>query len=93
MKVLFSPQVNNQDVIIYTFEGDKITATYNLEVDVFDFTGLPDGEVSRHDIESTLPIQPVMRAFKEDGILHVELLNFVTHDSPHEVLFPDWKEM
>jgi hypothetical protein len=98
MRVLYSPQVNEKDTLEYLFEGDKITATYNGEVDIFDFTGMPDGRANSHDrynttIISTLPFCPVIEAEKKDGILSVKLIKFIKEDASHEDRFPDWIEV
>lgn len=87
MKVLYSPQVNEVDSLLYTFDGDKITAMLNGQSDVFDFTSIPQGQVS--NIQSTLLINPVKNAYRDgDNILHVVLLNFVGTNASHSDLFP-----
>lgn len=97
MKVLFSPQVNETDSLVYEFIGDKIIATYNGEIDEFDFTGLPDGEAITNygevSIVSTLPICPIIHAAKISGVLHITLLNFISEGAPREDLFPEWIEV
>lgn len=98
MKVLYSPQINEDDTLEYVFDGDKITVTYNGEVDVFDFTGMPDGKANSYDrksqtIISTLPFCPVIDATKENGVLSVQLVKFIPMDAPQEDLFPDWIEV
>lgn len=98
MRVLYSPQVNLRDTLEYVFEGDKITVTYNGEIDVFDFTGMPDGVANSHDrynrtIISTLPVCPVIEAEKRNGVLSVQLMKFIPEDAPYEDRFPDWIEV
>lgn len=88
MKVLFSPQLNSEK-IKYTFEGEKITAIYNEEIDVFDFSGLPDGRAE--NIETTLPINPVVSAERKNGVLYVKLLNFIDENATEEERFPSWQ--
>lgn len=99
MRVLYSPQVNEQDTLNYEFVGDKITVTYNGEVDIFDFTGMPNGcSISSYDrndvgIKSDLPIDPIIKAEKVNGVLQVELINFIGLDATEEERFPDWIEV
>ena len=90
MRIFLSPQVSD-DEIKYTFDGDKITATLDGATDTFDFSDFPDGELEAEEIETTLPVNPILSAKREDGVLSVELLNFIAPDeSREEVLFPDW---
>jgi len=97
MMVLYSPQIHETDVIEYQFEGDKITVTYNGQVDEFDFTGTPDGRAISYgrdpSIISDLPIQPVLEVVRANGTLYVTLLNFIGHIASEEERFPEWKEV
>ena len=77
-------------------EGEWVVI--NRISDTFDFTGLPDGELIMEDLETgeelvttDLPFNPIIRAFKEDGVLHVELMNFLDlHETDESKLFTDW---
>jgi hypothetical protein len=98
MKILYSPQVNTKDTLEYLFESDKITVTYNGEVDVFDFTDMPDGRVNSYDrrnelIVTTLPTCPIYEAVKQDGVLSVVLLKFIGEEATEEERFPTWIEV
>lgn len=90
MKIKFSPQVHSEK-IQYNFQGDSITATYQDQTEVFDFTDIPNGILT--EVETNLPINPILSAKKEDGVLYVELLNFIGEDATEEERFPDWKEV
>lgn len=90
MRVFLSPQVSDMK-IEYTFENEVITANYNGEVDEFDFSGMPDGEMG--EIETTLPVNPILSASKINGILSVELLNYIGEDATYEDRFPQWIEV
>ena len=90
MRIFLSPQLADGE-IIYTFNRDKITAKFGDVTDTFDFSDFPDGELEAGEIETTLPVNPILSAKREDGVLSVELLNFIaTDESREEVLFPDW---
>lgn len=102
MKVLYSPQMRIDDKINYVFEGDKIIATYKGVTDEFDFTGIPDGDLEIYDtdtmpctlmIETSLEFLPLISVSKRDGILMVELVNFIGYDATEEEKFPIWKEV
>jgi hypothetical protein len=97
MKVLYSPQLNEADTLTYEFMDEKIIANLNGEIDTFDFTDFPDGEVSvggrEESVTTTLPICPLIRATKENGVLSVTLLNFISKDASYEERFPDWIEV
>lgn len=99
MMILYSPQLNENNTLEYTFEGDKITAIFNGISDTFDFTGMPDGSiVNSYDrfnpgIVSTLPINPIMDAVRDNGVLKVRLIKYITSDAPESEKFPDWVEV
>ncbi|MFY9393235.1 MAG: hypothetical protein WAP36_00885 [Halanaerobiales bacterium] len=93
IKVYFSPQrADNQ--IEYSFCGEMVTARIGDAEDTFDFTDLPDGELHMEEpIETTLPVCPIISAKRIDGILHLELLNWIGKDAPYESRFPEWVEL
>ena len=95
IKVFFSPQrADNQ--IEYSFCGEAVTARIGTVKDTFDFSGLPDGELDRHEdtqIKTILPVCPIISAKRVDGILHLELLNWIDSDAPYESRFPAWVEL
>ena len=93
VKVYFSPQrADNQ--IEYSFCGEAVTARIGDTEDIFDFTSLPDGELNMEEpIETILPVCPVISAKRINGILHLELLNWIESNAPYESRFPDWVEL
>ena len=91
MRILLSPCVNELETILYTFDGEIITATIGEVSDVFDFTGFPEGELDVTAIESVLPHRVVNKAVRENGVLSVTLLNFIKEDASEEEKFPEWK--
>ena len=94
MRILMSPQVMLEDQRFdFVFSGESISATFDGETDTFDFSGLPDGEVDFSKIETTLPINPILIARRVDGVLSVELLNFISEDASDAERFPEWIEV
>ena len=93
IKVYFSPQrADNQ--IEYSFCGETVTARIGEAENTFDFSALPDGELHMEEpIETTLPVCPIISAKRVDGILHLELLNWIGHNAPYESRFPEWVEL
>ena len=91
IKVFYSPQVNENDILTYEIQGEVIKATLNRTSDIFNFTELPDGIVEK--IETDLQINPVIYAEREDGILYVELLNYIKEDATEFEKFPVWIEV
>lgn len=97
MKILFSPQVNDEK-IHYTFEKDKVIANYKEKTDTFDFTSFGQGKLQIFDdetgnelVETNLDIQPIRSAErKSDGILYVELLHFIPMNATENERFPKW---
>ena len=93
IKVYFSPQ-RSDNKIEYSFNGEAVTANIGDVEDTFGFTDLPDGELNiEEEIETTLPVCPVISAKRVDGILHLELLNWLGPDAPYESRFPEWVEL
>lgn len=93
MLVLYSPQFNDQNELIYQFENDKIIVTYTDEnkikhTDQFDFSQLPDGIAQ--SIETTLPIDPIIKAERINGNLYLTLLRFHDDQAGPDELFPNW---
>ena len=94
MKILYSPQINENSVIEYSFIYDKVIVTLNGKTDTFDFAGMPNVELNtQEDIETELDINPFVRVWREKGVLHLELLNFIQPNAPHEERFPEWIEV
>lgn len=90
MKILYSPQ-RCDDVIEYEFEHDIIHATYKDQTETFDFTDMPDGRAE--SIQTSLPINPIIEAWRENGVLYVKLLRFHGPDADEEERFPEWQEV
>lgn len=90
MKIYLSPQVNDKK-IVYSFDGEVITATYKDEADVFDFTSLPIGIMD--SVESTLSIDPIIYAERKVDGLYVKLLNYIDEDADESERFPNWEEI
>jgi hypothetical protein len=96
MRILLSPQLGIGDnSLTYSFVGEVATVTLNgVTTDVFDFsTFINDGELDMKTIETVLEIQPILSAKRENGVLSVELLNFISEDATMEEKFPIWIEV
>lgn len=65
--------------------------TIETFTDIFDFTGLPDGIAN--GIETSLPVNPIISAERENGTLSVVVLNFIGEDATQEEKFPEWQEV
>ena len=74
MRITYVPQRTDADVV-YTFDGECITATVDGITDTFDFSSLPDGEAA--EIVSVLNPCPVLAAKRVDGELHITLLRAI----------------
>jgi len=88
MLVHYSPQRSDRQ-LSYQFDGETITATQDGQADVFDFSGLPDGELDVSALETTLDICPVLAARRVNGKLEVTLLRFHGPDAPDSERFPE----
>jgi len=97
MKIFLSPQVRDTDRITYRFEEGLVTATYRSVTDTFDFREFGDGILEVVDpqtdedlIQTILDYQPIISAKRENGILYVEVINFIGFDASQEECFPEW---
>jgi hypothetical protein len=95
MIVHFSPQ-RNDDKLEYIFKGETITATLNGITDTFDFSSLQEGdEVARNEetgqleIETILPLLPILDARRENGQVVVTVLKYHGKDVPENERFPE----
>lgn len=88
MKYLYSPQVSDKE-INFAFDGEKVTVNLNGEFDEFDFTMLPEG-AELTEVETTLPINPIISATRKNGVVEVVLLKFIGADATEEEKFPNW---
>lgn len=97
MKVFLSPQLNETRKFNHELGVDFLRSTLFdengeiLGVDEFDFQGFADGELDY--IETTLAFTPIIKAYRINGVLHLELLNFIGTDATEEEKFPVWKEV
>lgn len=96
MKILLVPQVDNRR-IIYDFKEHVIKVSIGEVEDTFDFSGVTDGVLRLHDhdtgenlIKTTLSVVPIISAEKREGILYLELLNWIGEDASREERFPEW---
>ena len=91
MFIKYSPQVSDKK-LIYEFNNDVVTATMNGVTETFDFSGMPNGVAD--SIESgAFDFNPVISAKKENNILYLELLNYISEDATYEERFPEWYEV
>ncbi len=95
MLIKFSPQ-RNDDKLTYEFTGETIKATLNGITDTFDFSSLNEGdEVARNEetgqleIETILPLLPILDAKRENGQVIVTVLTYHGKDAPESERFPE----
>lgn len=91
MRVLYSP-CRSDLRIAYTFEGDTVKAVYKGKTDLWDFNEVKDGD-KVSDFTSSLEVCPIEEVYRQDGVLHVKLLQFHGPNPSHEEAFPDWQEV
>ena len=95
MIIHFSPQ-RCDDKLEYVFEGETVTAVLNGVKDIFDFSSLGEGdEVAKNEetrlleIETTLPLLPILDARREGGQIVVTVLKYHGKDAPVKDRFPE----
>lgn len=74
MKIQFSPTVSSK-TIDYEFHDETVKATFDNKSDFFNFKDLPHGHLE--SIESTLSINPIVEAYKNNEGLVIKLLLFI----------------
>jgi hypothetical protein len=94
MLINFSPQ-RADDYIIYSFESERIIVKIGTKIDTFDFSSLNEGdEVARNEetgqleIETALPLLPILNAKRENGQVIVTVLKYHGKDAPEDERFP-----
>ena len=94
MIINFSPQRADK-IIEYAFKGETITATLDGITDTFDFSSLNEGdEVARNEetgeleIETALPLLPILNAKRENGQVIVTVIKYHDKDAPEDERFP-----
>ena len=93
MRIMKSPQIRFDDIrFAFLFGTESVTATIAGQTDTFDFYGFPDGEIESFMVETDLPYNPIIRAKKTNGVLSVELMNFIGEHASEEEKFPEWEE-
>lgn len=98
MKILLRPvlPLNKECKFKYEIEGDTLTCTNeNGESDTFDFTDFPEGKLDMSSVEdppitSVFPTCPILEVRREEGVLHLELINYIEAAPSKEDMFPDW---
>jgi hypothetical protein len=95
MRIKFIPQ-RNDNSLEYQFDGEVITATYNGEItDTFDFSHFEEGDKADvQNIETALPVNPIISARRENGEVKVELLKYHGNlQAGAEYPNTDWQEV
>jgi len=92
MQIKYSPQ-RSDSIIKYSFSGEVITAVMEEVADTFDFSAMPDGQAIMQEIETILPVNPILFAKRESGVLWLELLNYIGPDANEAERFPEWQEV
>ena len=95
MLIIFSPQRSDK-TIEYEFEDETIKATLDGITDTFDFSSLNEGdevalneETGQLEIETNLPILPILDAKRENGQVIVTVLTYHGKDAPESERFPE----
>ncbi|GAA0767127.1 hypothetical protein GCM10008908_05810 [Clostridium subterminale] len=91
MKIYLSPQQNNEK-IEYSFNGEVVSVEYKGVKDNFDLSTFPEG-AQFEGVETTLDINPIVDVKRENGVLFVTLLNFISSNATEKEKFPEWMEV
>ena len=80
--------VRSDQKLTYQFSGETITAALDKQTEPYDLSFIEEGQKIRPveydeagnetiNIPSALPIHPIISAKRENGVLYVELVNFI----------------
>lgn len=92
MRIKTVPQRSDKQLrISIDVVNETITATMDFIEDTFDFSQFPDGEI--YSIETVLPVNPILKAKRENGELYLEVLHWYQDaNAPDEVRLPEPKQ-
>ena len=79
MRITYSPQYNPHASIGYAVAGESVTATIGGVSDTFDFAAIPEGG-ALEDVQTTLPLVPVLAATRRGGVVDLVLLRWYSDD-------------
>ena len=97
MMIYQSPIVSNKRVA-YEFQGETITVHYQDQQDLFNLSFIGEGyfELFNDDgsrkFPTSLPFNPIQSVERNDGVLWVKVLYFISQNATEEERFPDWFE-
>lgn len=103
MQIYLSP-IRADQKITYHFSGETITATYNNLTEIYGLSFIEEGQNIRpieYDddgkqtihIPTNFPFHPIISAKRKNGVLYVELVNFIGKNASQEERFSEWKEV
>lgn len=100
MKILYSPQFNNEKKLEYYFSDNIIKAEESVytkgenEKDILELSNTFYFDISNLEFGKFFQMQyPITQARIVDEELNIELLNFIKDDAPEEEKFPEWQEV
>lgn len=93
-----SPIVNEEEANLeemnpVDLEMEEVFVVEEELTDLFDFSAIPDGEVLVDEIETELPVNPILSARRVSGELELELLYYHGANASQAERFPEWKEV
>ena len=91
MKVKLTPQYNPTNTILYAFGQDSFEVELDGVSDSFDFSKV--SVVSPHQINTVLPVNPVMNVERIDGELCLTLLHYIGEEATETERFPYFQEV
>ena len=93
MKVYKSPQVRMDGKRIeYTFDRNKITASFDGVTDTFDLSTVKS-TINPKTIRTTLAFNPIERIEYVNNDIEVMLTNFIGVDASEEERYPHFEEV
>lgn len=99
MKILYSPQFNDENKIEYTFFGEIIKVEMSTLVENEEKSNFELDSVFYYDLSSvkegghTQSQEPIISAKRVDSEMIVELLMYIGSSATKEERFPEWQDV
>ena len=91
MKIKYSPQVNSEHTVSYTFDADIVSVDVNGKTDSFDFSAMPNDSIAQK-INSSLALVAICWAEKDkSGELWLTLFKPISSNATEAERFPEWE--
>lgn len=90
--VKYVPQFNESEKIHYKITNECVKVSIEEKEELFDFSEMPNG-IAQKIHSDIFEFCPIISAERKEGVLYLELLNFIGFDATEDEKFPEWQEV